>query len=83
MSSWKNLGELFLLNFSQFSLLLPFPLLLNMSRELLIKPKPKKKADTIDEAKEIKEGDDATPEETKSEEETKLEEKSEGKSENK
>lgn len=56
---------------------------LEKSRELLIKPKPKKKADTIDEAKEIKEGDDATPEETKSEEETKLEEKSEGKSENK
>lgn len=56
---------------------------LEKSRELLIKPKPKKKADTIDEAKEIKEGDHATPEETKSEEETKLEEKSEGKSENK
>lgn len=81
MSSWKNPGELFLHEekiFSQFSLLLPFPiLLLNLSRELLIKPKPKKKADTIEVAEEVKEGDDATPEETKSEE------KSEGKAENK
>merc|ERR1739838_675494 len=51
--------------------------LLNLSRELLIKPKPKKKADTIEVAEEVKEGDDATPEETKSEE------KSEGKAENK